>query len=136
MEQKWAANVLPIEYQEETKMLSQNFPKYFSIEKCLLIKEFFKRYMDNGFIFQSKYLESNSFSICLNNLHPAIKYTFEKVKEVVQNPESCQVINVLDVSVTPHPGSTFETNQYYQDSNAHEYSPYGSAHPHHNCFCF
>ena len=40
-----------IGYQEETKLFTQALPKYFSNEECLLIKEFFKRYMDDGFIF-------------------------------------------------------------------------------------
>ena len=44
---------LSIGYQEETKLFTQELPKYFSNEECLLIKEFFKRYMDDGFIFWS-----------------------------------------------------------------------------------
>ena len=42
---------LTIGYQEETKLFTQELPKYFSNEECLLIKEFFERYMDDGFIF-------------------------------------------------------------------------------------
>ena len=76
---------LTIGYQEETELFTQELPKYFSNEECLLIKEFFKRYMDDGFIFWPKHLDFNSFSICLNNLHPAIKYTFEKAKVIVEN---------------------------------------------------
>ena len=44
-----------IGYQEETKLFTQALPKYFSNEECLLIKEFFKRYMDDGFIFWPKH---------------------------------------------------------------------------------
>ena len=44
---------LSIGYQEETKLFTQELPKYFSNEMYLLIKEFFKRYMDDGFIFCS-----------------------------------------------------------------------------------
>ena len=55
---------LTIGYQEETKLFTQQeLPKYFSNEECLLIKEFFKRYMDDGFIFWPKHLD-----FCLNNL--------------------------------------------------------------------
>ena len=79
---------LPIGYQEETKLFTQELSKYFSNEECLLITEFFKRYMDDGFIFWPKLLDFNSFPICLNNLNPAIKYTFEKAKVVVENSES------------------------------------------------
>ena len=42
---------LYIGYQEQTKLFTQELPKYFSNEECLLIKEFVKRYMDDGFIF-------------------------------------------------------------------------------------
>ena len=52
-----------IGYQEETKLFTQELRKYFSNEECLLIKEFFKRYMDDGFIFRPKDLNINSFSV-------------------------------------------------------------------------
>ena len=84
---------LTIGYEEETELCTQDLPKYFFSEECLLIEDFFKRYVDDAFIFSPKYLDFNSFSICLNNLHPAIKCTFEKAKVIVQNLESCQVIN-------------------------------------------
>ena len=54
---------LTIGYQEETELFTQELPKYFSNEECLLIKEFFKRYMDDGFIFWPKHLD-----FYLNNL--------------------------------------------------------------------
>ena len=123
---------LTIRYQEETKLFTQELPKYFSNEEPLLIKEFFKRYMDDGFIFWRKHLDFNSFSICLNNLHPAIKYTFEKAKVIVENSEYCQVINFLYVSVILHSDRTIETDIYYKDTNAHDYLPYDSAHPDHS----
>ena len=85
--------------------------------------------MDGGFIFWPKYLDFNSFSICLNNLHPTIKYRFEKAKVIVENSESCQVINFLDVLVVLHSDRTIETDIYYKDTNAHDFFPYDSAHP-------
>ena len=48
-------------YQEETKRSTQELPKYFLNEECLLIKEFFKRYMDDDFFSWPKYLEFNKF---------------------------------------------------------------------------
>ena len=100
LEQPWAQNVLPhthacltIGYQEKMKLFTKELPKYFSNEECLLIKLFFKRYMDDGFIFWQKYVDfNNNFSICLNHLHPEIKYTFEKAKLIVRNSEACQGI--------------------------------------------
>ena len=52
---------LAIGYQEETKRSTQDLPKYFLNEECLLIKEFFKRYMDEDFFSWPKYLEFNKF---------------------------------------------------------------------------
>ena len=110
----------------------QELPKYFSNEECLLIKEFFKRYMDDGFIFWPKHLFFNDFSIYLNNLHAEIKYTFEKAKVIFENSESCQGINFSDVLITLHSDRTIETEIYYKDTSAHDYLPYGSTHPDHS----
>ena len=88
--------------------------------------------MDDGFVFWPKHLDLNSFSICLNNLHPAIKYTFEKAKVIVENSESCQVINFLDISVILHSDRTIVTDTCYKDTNAHDYPPYDSVHPYHS----
>ena len=49
------------EYQEETELFTQELTKYFSIEECELIKEVFKRYVDDGFIFWSKHLDFKYF---------------------------------------------------------------------------
>ena len=64
---------LTMEYQEESKLFIKELPKYFSVEECELIKEVFKRYMDDGFIFWPKHLDLKYFSTCLSNLHPSIK---------------------------------------------------------------
>ena len=88
--------------------------------------------MDDGVITWPKHLDFNNFSICLNNLHPAIEYTFEKSKVIIQISESCQVINFLNVSVILDPDRTIETDIYYKDTNAHDYLPYDSIHPDHS----
>ena len=80
----------------------------------------------------AKFLHFNDFSICLNNLNSAIKYTSGKAKVILQNSESCQVINFLDISVILHLDRTVETDTYYKDTNAIVYLPYNSAHPDHS----
>ena len=56
--------------------------------------------------------------MCLiNDFHPAIKYTFEKAKVIVENSACRQVINFLDVSVILHSDRTIETDIYYKDTN-------------------
>ena len=42
------------------------------------------------------------------------------------------MVNFLDVSVILHPDRTIETDIYYKSTNAHDYFPYGSAHPDHS----
>ena len=88
--------------------------------------------MDDGFIFWPKHLDFNNFSTCLNSLHPAIKYTFEKAIAIVKNSESCQVINFLGVSVILHSDLTIEIVMYYKDTNEHDYLPYDNSHPDHS----
>ena len=53
---------LTIGYQKETKLFTQELPKYFSVKECELIKEVFKRYMDDGGFFT----KTPSFKIFLN----------------------------------------------------------------------
>ena len=64
-------------------------------------------------------------------MHPAIKYTFEKVKVIVENSGSCHIISFLDVSVILHSDRTIDIDIYYKDTNTHDYLPYDSAHPAH-----
>ena len=42
---------LTVGYLEETKLFTNELPKYFNGNKCQLIMELLKRYMDDGFIF-------------------------------------------------------------------------------------
>ena len=80
--------------------------------------------MDNGFIFLPKHLDFDYFSTRLNNLHPAIKYTFEKAK-LIQSDHSqpYQVLNFLHIEVILHSDNTVETDIYYKGTNAHDYLP-------------
>ena len=88
--------------------------------------------MEDGFVFRPKHLDFEFFSTCLNNLHPAIKYTFEKAK-LIQSDHSqpYQVLNFLDIEVILHADNTVETDIFYKDKNTHDYLPYNSAHPKH-----
>ena len=88
--------------------------------------------MDDGFIFWPKHPDFKYFSTCLNNLHPSIKYTFDKAKLISSNPsQPYQVLNFLNIEVILHSKNTVETDIYYKNTNAHDYLPYNSAHPKH-----
>ena len=79
-----------------------------------------------------KHLDFKYFSMCLNNLHPAIKYTFEKSKSIQSDhSQPYQVLNFLDIEVILHSHKSVETDMYYKDTNVHDYLSYNSAHPKH-----
>ena len=77
----------------------------------------------------ARHVDFEYFSVCLNNLHLAVKYTFEKAK-LIQN-EHCQpyqVLNFWDIEVISHSDNTVQTDLYYKGTNSHDYFPYTSAH--------
>ena len=115
---------LTIGYQEETKIFTQELPKYFSIEESEVIKEVCKQYMHNGFIFWPKHLDFEYFRTCLNNLHPAIKYMYRQNKsklidnikgKLIQSDhiQLYQVLKFLDNEVVLHCDNTVEADIYY-----------------------
>ena len=119
---------LAIAYQEETRLyLRITCTKYFSIEECELIKEVFKRNTNDSFISWPKHLDFEYFAICVNSLHPAVIYTFEKTKLIHVQPY--QILNFLDIEVILHSDNTVENNTYCKDTNTYECFPYSSTHP-------
>ena len=121
---------LVVGYKEETKLFPIELPKYFSNEEIKGIKEVFKRYMDDGFLLWPENLNFNNFMICLNNLHPSIKYTFEKDKIMRdENGNTVQILNFLNINVILNDKNELSTDVYYKDTNTHDYLPYDSAHP-------
>ena len=88
--------------------------------------------MDDGFSFWPKDLDLEYFSSRLNNLHPAIEYTFQKAKLIQSNYcQAYQVLSFLDIEVILHSDNIIETDIYYTDKTTHYYLPYNSAHPRH-----
>ena len=87
--------------------------------------------MDDGFTFWRKHLDFKYFSTCLNNLHPSIKYTFEKAKLTQSNhSEPYKVLNFLDIEVILHSNNTVKTVYtilymlkciYCKNTNVHDY---------------
>ena len=68
--------------------------------------------------------------ICLNILHPSIKYTFEKAKITRdENGNTVQILNLLNINVILNDKNEISTDVYYKDTNTHDYLPYDSAHP-------
>ena len=87
--------------------------------------------MDDGFTFWRKHLDFKYFSTFLNNLHPSIKYTFEKAKLIQSNhSEAYKVLNFLDIEVILHSNNTVKTVYtilymlkciYCKNTNVHDY---------------
>ena len=101
---------------EETKLFTNELPKYFNATIKLYI---------------SYKLNFEHFTTCLNNMHPSIKFTFEKPEIVYENENKVQVLNFLDVKIILHEDNSVETDIYYKPTNTHDYLPYDSAHSDH-----
>ena len=56
--------------------------KFFSNEEIGIMKEVFRRYMDNGFLLWPGLLDFDSVMIYLNNLHLSINRIHEKAKVI------------------------------------------------------
>mgnify|MGYP001791660898 FL=1 len=117
---------------EENLLFPIELPKYFSDEEFQIIKKYFKRYMDDCFIIWPSHLSFHNFIKCLNNMHPSIKYTFEKVKIVNNDIHSfTKVLNFLDVKIILHENCNIDIDICYKDTKPHDYLPFDSAHPDH-----
>ena len=92
-----------------------------------IIRESFKRFMDDGFLIWNEDLDINIFLNILNQMHLDIKYTIESS----ETHNSKQFINFLDVTVTLDTSNKIETDIYYKPVNSHEYLNYHSHHPQH-----
>ena len=75
---------LTIGYLEETKLFTQELPKYFNQDEGNQIIQLLKRYMDDGFIFWPETLNFENFKTSLNSMHPSIKFTFEKAEIIYE----------------------------------------------------
>ena len=74
---------LTIGYLEETRMFNLYLPQQFTSEQIVIIKQTFKRYMDDGFLLWPTALDIQIFISILGKLHPDIKYTIERVNILV-----------------------------------------------------
>ena len=118
---------LTVGYLEETRLFGLLAPQRFSNKDLEIIRQAFKRYVDDGWTFWPNYLDMNILIDILGNLHPNIKYTVErgKVEGHIQRR------NFLDVMVILHDNRTVETEIYYKATNNHHYLEYNSFHPQH-----
>ena len=125
---------LSVGYLEETISFTQFYlPLRFTLTECKLIREIFKRFMDDGFVLWPKNVNIDVFRELLNELHPSLKFTVKKGKHSCeQNFDTfVQVLNFLNVSINLHQNGRLETDIFYKETNSHDYLNYFSHHPEH-----
>ena len=93
---------------EETILFSAELLKYFYQNNGKLIKELFKKYMDDGFLPEHSTLDLTVLKNGLNNLHPEIKYTVEPVK--LDHFSKTLIINFLGITILLHENGYVETD--------------------------
>ena len=122
---------LVIGYLEEEKLFSDVLPKHFSPSDVEAIKEFYRRYMDDGFTLLPSTVDPNKFLKCLNSLHPSIRFTLEPAVTSYCNGILVQSIDFLDVTIILYANGKLETDIHYKPTNSHQYLDYKSFHPTH-----
>ena len=90
-----------------------------------------KRYIDDSFTFWPLELNFENFNTCLNNMHPLIKFTYEKPEVIYENGKKVKVFNSRDIKIILHEDNSVEKDLYYKLTNTHNYLPWDSAHPDH-----
>ena len=122
---------LTIAYLEESKLFNTVLPNIFNVEQCKWISNYYKRYMDDGFLPLLNSIEIETFINCLNALHPAIKFTFERATFESINDIYSQTLNFLDVKVILDSNNRITSDIFYNPTNAHDYLNHNSDHPEH-----
>ena len=120
---------LTIGYLEETKLLTKILPSRFPRNIVNCIMEFFKRYMDDGFVPLPTSINQEVFLQCLNDLHKNINYTLEPA--VTDNSSGKQILNFLDIKIIKDTNNNIETEIFYKPTNSHQYLDFTSQHLRH-----
>lgn len=122
---------LTVAYLEEHKLFPKTLPQFFNAEQCSWIEEYYKRYMDDGFLPLLNSINLELFMKCLNSLHPLINFTYEVAKFTKNDTNIIQTLNFLDVIVILDNHNSINTDVFYKATNSHEYLNYHSDHPNH-----
>ena len=101
-------------------------PLHFTLTECKLIKEIFKRFMNDGFVLWPENSNIDVLRKLLNELHSSLKFTVEKGNNSCeQNVETfVQVLNFLVVSIILHQNGQLETDIFYKETNSHDHRDY------------
>ena len=105
----------------EEKLYTE-LPTLFDINFATYIKENWKRYLDDCFIFWTKSEEElQTFHSTINNIHESIKFTVES--STIELP-------FLDILIIKE-GAKIKTDLYCKPTDTHQYLDFRSCHPSH-----
>ncbi|XP_047138241.1 uncharacterized protein LOC124814495 isoform X1 [Hydra vulgaris] len=106
---------LTIGFLEETMLFPKILPKYFSKEEVKIIKQFYFRYVDDGFNILPKYIDIAKFQMSLTELHDSIKFTIDFGIEFEANEKVYNTVNFLDISVILENNKYIKTDIFYKE---------------------
>ena len=121
---------LTIGFLEETK-LYPNLAATFGEEDMKIIKETYRRFMDDGIVFLPAHICKNKFLSILNAMDPAIEFTLEESETATVLGKKVERLNFLDISTMIDDEGLTSTDIYYKSTNSHDYLHYDSFHPEH-----
>ena len=121
---------LTIGYLEETILFPAIDAKY-DEHIAKIIKETYKRFMDDGIVFLPIEVSKTEFLELLNAMHPSITFTLEDSETIRMNNKEVQKLNFLDILVMLLENGTIELDIYYKITNTHDYVHYDSFHTQH-----
>ena len=104
------------------KKIYNTLPEIFDADFGIYIRENWKRYLDDCFIFWTKTQEDlQKFHSILNNLHESIQFTMEA---------STKNLPFLDLFIVKE-GNRITTDLYSKETDTHQYLDFRSCHPSH-----
>lgn len=117
---------LTIGYLEET-ILFPKIEECYTTETAMIVKNTYKRFMDDGIVFLPLEISKNTFLQLLNEMHRDIVFTLEDSEMV----SGSQKLNFLDLSILLHEDGKIDRDIFYKITNTHDYVHYNSFHATH-----
>ena len=95
----------------------------------ILIKETYRRFMDDGIVFLPAHICKKRFLSILNAMDPAIEFTLEESESATVHGKRVERLNFLDIMIMIDEDGFIHTDIYYKATNSHDYLHYDSFHP-------
>ena len=118
---------LTIGYLEET-ILFPTVQATYNQHIANIIKETYKRFMDDGVVFLPVEVSKREFLDLLNSMHPNIVFTLEDSETTHVDGMEVQNLNFLDILIMLREDGKIGRDIYYKITNTHDYVHYNSFH--------